>query len=174
MKICTTCGESNQDLLIKRKGKVLADCKKCAAARTKLHYETNKLKRLEYAKKYRTENRDIILEYKRVYRLENKDLVREQLSNWRINNKDHKNSLHAKRRAFKIQALPKWLTKDHLREIKNLYTLAKELTVSTGIEHHVDHIVPLINKSVCGLHIPCNLQVITKFENLSKGNKFLE
>lgn len=174
MKICNTCKEVNQDLLIKRNGMIFSDCRKCAAKRTKLHYENNKQKRLEYAKKYREDNRDIILEYKRIYRLENKDKVKEQLSNWRVNNKDIKNALAAKRRSFKVQALPKWLTKDHLNEIKSIYKEANNLTKSTGIQFHVDHIIPLLNDSVCGLHVPWNLQILTAEENMRKGNKILE
>jgi len=52
--------------------------------------------------------------------------------------------------------------------IKYRYQDARRLTKETGIEHHVDHVIPLAKG---GPHLPWNLQVITKDENLSKGAK---
>lgn len=50
-----------------------------------------------------------------------------------------------------------------LRRLRNDYT---------HFEWHVDHIIPLKNELVCGLHIWSNLRVIPKQLNLKKGNKY--
>jgi 5-methylcytosine-specific restriction endonuclease McrA len=71
------------------------------------------------------------------------------------------------------EATPKWITKEQKLEIRGLYLKAIETTRITGERYVVDHIVPLINDAVCGLHVPWNLQVITQQENLVKSNKLV-
>ncbi len=68
----------------------------------------------------------------------------------------------ALRRARKLQRTPKWV---NLTELKKIYLDCPEGMV-------VDHIIPLKGKLVSGLHVAENLQYLTKYENLSKGNKF--
>lgn len=48
------------------------------------------------------------------------------------------------------------------------YEEARRLTRETGIDHEVDHIIPL---AFGGLHSALNLQVLTAVENRIKGNK---
>lgn len=71
------------------------------------------------------------------------------------------------RRAAELQATPRWLTAEQKAEIKAIYILARE----KGL--HVDHIVPLRGKTVCGLHVAWNLQPLTRQENSRKHNKLL-
>ena len=78
----------------------------------------------------------------------------------------------ATRDARKLQATPPWLTDDQRAAIRATYDEAIRLTEETGIPHEVDHIAPLRNPLVCGLHVPWNLQVLTKDENNTKNNRF--
>lgn len=57
-------------------------------------------------------------------------------------------------------------------KIKQLYKKCDKMSKETGVKHHVDHIIPLKGKNVCGLHRLCNLQILTAEENLRKSNSF--
>lgn len=89
-----------------------------------------------------------------------------------IENKAQHLAKRAKRRAKLLQATPKWLTKEDYKAIECKYSVADMLSKYGNEKHAVDHIVPLQGKTVCGLHVPWNLQVITVEDNLKKGNKF--
>jgi len=97
---------------------------------------------------------------------------RRTTSNWQQNNRDKSNAKEAKYRASKSRRMPHWITEDHMKAIRSIYSQAKEMTQQTGIVHHVDHIVPLRGVNVSGLHVPWNLQILSMSENCSKSNRF--
>lgn len=76
------------------------------------------------------------------------------------------------RQSRKCKATPSWLSEKQTEFMEDFYWLAKDLTAVSGEDYHVDHIVPLKGKNVCGLHVPWNLQILPADINLSKGNKY--
>jgi 5-methylcytosine-specific restriction endonuclease McrA len=89
----------------------------------------------------------------------------------RLNNPGAANFYTQKRHAAKLCRTPIWLTQNQLLQIKSIYSEAAELTKLLGEWYEVDHIVPLQGKTVSGLHVPWNLQILTAKENGIKGNR---
>ncbi len=86
---------------------------------------------------------------------------------------DHRQELYANanaRRSRVKQATPPWLTAEDWAKIKSIYRNCAQITLATGIEHHVDHEIPIKGRGVRGLHVPWNLRVITGVENKAKSN----
>lgn len=81
---------------------------------------------------------------------------------------EKENERCARRRFAKRLAFVRWADAE---KIACFYLEAQRLTGQTGVVHHVDHIVPLISRIVCGLHNEFNLQVIPGVENLRKANR---
>lgn len=73
-----------------------------------------------------------------------------------------------KRYAKKVGATPVWADKN---AILAFYKEAARLTAETGIRHQVDHIVPIMSRRVCGLHVHHNLQILDRISNIKKGNR---
>lgn len=65
------------------------------------------------------------------------------------------------------QATPRWAERFFIEEA---YALAELRSRVTGYAWHVDHVIPLRGRGVCGLHVHNNLQVVPAAVNLKKGN----
>jgi len=102
------------------------------------------------------------------------EVLRQYRNAWKENNKTQvRADTKARRRKHRL-ATPKWLTRQQKSEIRQLYQIAITMTKTTGEQYVVDHIVPLRSEFVCGLHVPWNLRVIPRQENLLKSNKLID
>ena len=95
------------------------------------------------------------------------------LKTWRAENPGKHNAQRAKRRSTRLNATPKWLTREQLKQIQCYYIVAKWIGSILGDQIDVDHVIPLQGDKVTGLHVPWNLQLMIHTENCSKGNKIV-
>lgn len=148
-------------------------CKSCVSAYKKDYYVRNKQSILELRKEYYEENKDKVAGNVKSYQERNKDKIACYQVEYRANNKFRLNALKRKYEMSKLQATPKCLIDSDFAAMSEFYKEA-ELLSKQGSKFHVDHIVPIQSKLVCGLHVPWNLRVIHFKDNLSKSNKLDE
>lgn len=168
MKKCSGCSVT-KDLSNYYKNYIR--CKSCHSQSVKKWQENNANKVTLDNKNYRENNKLACKERIKKYIRNNPDKRKASVAKYTKNNLDKKAAIEAKRRAAKLNRTPKWLTNSDFIEIKWAYTLAAEKTRETKVPHDVDHIIPLQGKLISGLHVPSNLQIITKSLNCSKSNK---
>ena len=193
-KICTKCGvEKGVDAFaLERRGRfgVSSKCKICEKeyaaayyiknkkrinAMNKLWSEGNSSKFLEYTRRYRESNPEKFFESRRksaaAWREKNLEKSRELCRQYQKAN-PHVSAANAAARQHHIKlATPSWANKHFIAEA---YHIAKVREQMLGGKWHVDHVIPLRGKRVCGLHVENNLQVVRAETNLRKGNKLLE
>lgn len=194
-KHCTRCGELKplSEFHVRRASKdgLTPNCKVCNTIRVQEWYAKNLARKKEYDKEYQqrpstqavkrayTErtraeaivrakawyeaNKERAAEiHRKHYEKADKELLRAKNRNWKKANPGRVNADTAKRRAVGHSATPAWCD---MKAVKDIYK-------SVPPRHHVDHIVPLRNKIVCGLHVPWNLRVIPAVENHRKSNRW--
>ena len=131
----------------------------------------NNIERIRERRKcYYEANKTRLSEYSQVYHKTERSIARRKI--YEENNKAKFTAISAARRARKRKATPSWLTQTDKQQIEQIYQTAAYLTSLTGIQFHVDHIIPLRGKYVSGLHIPSNLQILPFYDNLTKSNNY--
>lgn len=117
-------------------------------ANAKRSYENNRASRIAFTMECHKKNPEILARSQKKYRQRHAGTV---------------NAKNSARQARQLQAVPKWAD---LGKIKQFYE-------SCPSGHHVDHIIPLRGKNVCGLHCENNLQFLPAAENMAKGNRLV-
>ncbi len=116
-------------------------------------------------REYRERNREAILARRRELYALNSAKYSAMSAAWTRKNPHSNAARAALRRARLRNACPPWAD---LSAILEVYAKAKESGMT------VDHIIPLAGKTVCGLHVDYNLQLLTKSQNCSKKNALPE
>ena len=175
MKTCSKCGEEKSldcfytdGKLVGGEAKYRSDCKPCSltAARERKREAYHKRKQdPEFMERRRARQRVDALSAEQV----SMKKLREQRSSKKAVANGKATAKNVARRAAKLQQTPSWAN-DQL--IAAYYKEAKRLEELTGIQFHVDHIIPLQGELVSGLHVETNLQLLPAHENLGKSNRF--
>lgn len=137
---CVTCCAERRDA---------PDRREAAKVRASEWYQNNKRRAAETMRRYRAANPGYDRAAKKKWKTSNPEAVR---------------AATAERRAKRISATPRWLTKEQRRQTVEIYR-----TCPVGYE--VDHAIPLVHPKVCGLHVPWNLRHLSVEENRRKSNK---
>lgn len=139
-------------------------------------------------KLYREKNKDVIKEYRKQYYLENRLAIASKAKLWALSNRDkvrinanrsaHKNRarvlLTTRKRQLRLQkAIMKYSEELNDFVFKEAYLLNTLRKTSSGFSWNVDHMIPLQNPDVCGLHVWNNFQCLPSVMNTSKGNKLI-
>ena len=173
MRTCKTCLEDKPISEYYKDGKFYRGSCKCCIKAERVAYRAANPDKIKASNSRSWENnKDKYSAANREYYVANRKSIREKQQQYYRANKAKYLANNSNARAALYQATPKYLTDLDKGRIEIMYEARDRLTELTGIEHHVDHIIPLRGKNICGLHIPRNLRVITAEENLRKGNRY--
>lgn len=154
---CKPCEKQYQAEFFKKNQKDIS-------ARHKNYRQYNPEKHRFYVREWKKRNLSYVSrsnDLRRERYKNDKDKILSRNKNFYNKNKKVFLAKNAKRKAVSLMACPKWACK---KEIRDFYKKCPD-------GYHVDHIIPLQGKNVCGLHVIWNLQYLTPEENLRKGNK---
>lgn len=172
MKTCSKCKESKSESEFNKKSDAKDGlyplCKLCVKAKNAARVAADPEKNKRQVYEWNIKNIERRREIARSYANRNPEKMAERSAKWQ---KENPGRVAAKTNAYeaaKIRAIPSWA---NLQKISEIYDEASMLAKETGIDYHVDHVIPLRGKTVCGLHCEANLMILEAIKNRSKGNR---
>lgn len=169
MKQCSLCKEikveSDYYFVSGSRSKLRSQCRQCSNRANAEYYKLNRVERRRKGDEYYEANKEKLLKKQAEYAKANLDKMKAKYERHYAANKPSYLHRYKLRQCRKLKATPAWLSKAQLEEIRTIYNNRPD-------GYHVDHIVPLQGKNVCGLHVPWNLQYLPAKENLAKFNKY--
>ena len=180
-KICLDCNKRKSIFLYDYRNdtnKLKNQCHRCVVVQKIQWKKNNREKVLKGSKeRYIKYKKQICYRMSSEYYIKNKmfDVLNRKYERGKKhyqNNKHYYSVKTAKQRASKLkQTFPQGV---ECKEILLLYKKRNALNKRYGKnKYSVDHIIPLKNKYVCGLHNIKNLRILLTKENLKKSNKFI-
>lgn len=171
-KVCTKCGvlkPFSEFYKAKRNKRGLQVwCKFCMARARSVWQKANPEKHRQHTAAWQKANPEKVHQKYVKWRKANLEKARQYEAAWKKANPAKRRQSRQYRQASKLRATPAWADK---KQILAVYAEAVRRMKAEGIIYHVDHIVPLQSRLVCGLHVPANLQVLEAKKNISKGNR---
>jgi hypothetical protein len=176
-KQCSCCGQVKPvSEFHKDKQKIdglTSKCKMCRKQDARTFYERkdNKHKIIAHSTQWKKNNPDKDKQHRSKHRIKYKERYQKYEKTRAQNNPGYFAAKTKKRYSAKLKRTPPWLSIEDFKQIEKEYLLAAWCSEVMKEKYHVDHIVPLQGKTVSGLHVPWNLQVIPARDNIRKGNK---
>ena len=178
LRACTKCGEEKPEteFYTRSDGRRLRQCKLCINAYRRERADKNRERVREYHRAWRRRNPAKHNANGRKWARENPDKARAIVeacrrrnpakaaarnARWKSKNHAYFSAYTAKRRARKLQAI----LPGNEQWIKAIYEAARYFGLT------VDHVLPLQGKTVCGLHVPWNMQLLSSSRNSAKHNR---
>lgn len=176
MKTCSKCGEAKPfDAFTKRgdSDRLRSQCRACRSAserdRSREYHGRPEVRERKRAYDAARAGDPAHLAVKRAsYRAKREQYV-ERSRRYQRAHPGKVNAATAARDAARRQRTVAWADPVAIAAV---YQQAARVSRCLGVEHHVDHVVPLRGRKVSGLHVQTNLRVLPARLNVRKNNRF--